>query len=90
LCDEIRNQNESLKNELNEVIYIKNFENFSYYNNQLKLKVNNKQYENRIFNIQTEKADLEREFLIETEKYRDILERYTAFEVSLNKNFKHK
>lgn len=62
LCDEIRNQNESLKNELNE------------------LKVNNKQYENRIFNIQTEKADLEREFLIETEKYRDILERYTAFE----------
>ncbi len=90
MCDEIRNQNESLKNELNEVIYIKNFENFSYYNNQLKLKVNNKQYENRIFNIQTEKADLEREFLIETEKYRDILERYTAFEVSLNKNFKHK
>ena len=52
-----------------------------------KLKVNNKQYENRIFNLQTEKADLEREFLIESEKYRDILERYTAFEVGLSNSF---
>jgi len=67
LCDEVRNQNESMKSELNEG------------------RVNCKQYENRLYNVQTEKADLERHLLIESEKYRDILDKTNITEFEMKK-----
>lgn len=48
---------------------------------KLKIKSNNKHIDNKIFNIQSEKADLERHVLIEGEKYRDLIDRYNAKEV---------